>query len=144
MDHQRGDITNFALKLLERGSKVYIPAPLPVEIERGPVGKCFDWSALQAAKLHPKYKYVEGIAEIEGQWGLHAWLSDGIQAFDPTWAVYRDGVETREAPPAKYIGIEMDIKKVAKFMTTTKYQGVLGNYWRNPTLADACFSGVTV
>lgn len=120
-----------ATLVVKRG-KFYRSSVLPKDIPRGDVGICFDWCALQAAK-NRKYRYVEGLAsnpENPEDWLLHAWLTDGENAYDPTWSAKDDdGVE--HPVPSQYLGIEMDIEKVANFMTTTGYQGVIANHYRN-------------
>lgn len=135
------EITPEIRSLLDRGTKVYISAPLPDDIEFGPLGNCFDWCAVQAALQFPKYRYVEGLARVQGEqeWTLHAWLSDGIHAFDPTWYTLFKGLHSRVAPPVKYLGVELDFISVARFIKRTGYQSVLCNYWRNPKLADRCW-----
>lgn len=124
-------------ELITKLGKSYKPALLPKDIKRFPIGKCFDGCAIQAL-YNRKYRYVEGICKPshEDRWFLHAWLTDGIHAFDPTWAaIDEDGVH--HPIPAEYIGIEMDIVDVARFMKETEYQGVIANRWRNEELAAA-------
>jgi len=113
----------------------FIPELLPVDIKRHPIGTCFDACAIEAIN-NRKYSYVEGICKpINGDWTLHAWLSDGSHAFDPTWQTI-DNRTGKEIPFAGvYIGIEMDVIEVAKFMKETGYQGVIANRWRNEELA---------
>ena len=115
--------------------KKYIPELCPENVRKFDVGKCFDASMWNAI-YHPEYKYVEGIVLIHGQlrWRLHAWLTDGVYAYDPTWKADNNG---KDVPiPAEYIGIEMDTKDAAKFMRATGYQGVIANAWRDPALAE--------
>ncbi len=67
---------------------------------------------------------------------LHAWLTDGEFAFDPTWKAFDKETGKEVAPtPVNYIGIEMDIKLVAEFMLETGYQGIFANGWRSDALA---------
>lgn len=120
--------------LINRLGKKYTPAVCPDDIKRFDVGMCFDaciWNAI----YHPQYRYVEGVVLLHGdlQWKLHAWLTDGKHAFDPTWKADVNGEE--KPIPATYIGIEMGTKEVAKFMKVTEYQGVIANRWRNEDLA---------
>lgn len=121
--------------IVERG-KEYAPALCPDDIHRGAVGSCFDTSTVNA--LEKKYRYVEGVVTHPktGEPVLHAWLTDGIRAYDPTWRAFdNDG---KEIPvPTEYIGIEMPIEDVARFMLSTKYASILANAWRNPELARA-------
>ncbi len=140
----------FIMSLLSKYGREYRRAVLPKDINRGPTGKCFDWCALQAAAHHKqggKYRYVEGIAsdpERPGEWILHAWLTDGIHAFDPTWAAIHD-VTGKEVPiPARYIGIEMPILKVARFMNITGYQSAIGNHWRAPGPFEDILASCTI
>lgn len=115
--------------------KTYKPAILPADIDRGNPGDCFDWVALQVTR-HPEYKYVEGLANTPNDpsyYTLHAWLTDGEHAFDPTWmATDGDGVE--RAVPAHYIGIEIDINDVIRFLKVTGYKSLIANGHRAPEL----------
>jgi hypothetical protein len=127
----------FIRKTVQDHGRQYIPEILPEDIVRGPIGKCFDWCALEAARLYPKYRYVEGFATARSSGNpiYHAWLSDGINAFDPTWmAINDDGVEF--PLPGSYVGVELPLPQVVEFMRSTGYQGVLGNAWRNQELVD--------
>ena len=128
-------------RLVEEYGRQYKAAILPDDIERGTPGICFDWCALQASK-NRKYTYVEGVAldpdlarQGKERWILHAWLTDGEHAFDPTWqAIDKDG---KQHPlPSIYIGIPMAIQAVFTFMRMTGYQGVLANRFRLPALVD--------
>jgi hypothetical protein len=127
--------------VLEHG-KEYEPAICPDDVERGPVGHCFDHCILAAFNSDGKYRYVEGIARdpsTHDSWIYHAWLTDGEHVFDPTWRAYSDWAESKEIPvPTQYVGIEMDMKEVGKFMVATEHQAILKNGYRNPTLARAC------
>lgn len=113
----------------------YIAAVRPDDIPRMPLHTCFDSSAILAHK-NRKYRYVEGFAYTPhlGVLAPHAWLTDGIYAFDPTWGAVKNGKEIA-IPFAKYIGIELDIDMVLEFMKKTQYQSVLMNNWRAPELA---------
>lgn len=140
---QWGGATVSIKKLIRKYGREYTQAVLPPDIPRGPVGKCFDYCALQAAIFSKnlqdgKYSYVEGIATDPetGRWVLHAWLTDGAYAFDPTWASFENHSGKELPMPCQYIGIRMPIKDVAHFMRKTTYQGLLGNRWRDPELVD--------
>ena len=145
-----GTVDNGTLQIIAIKGKEYKPAPLAEDIEDGPTGLCFDWCALQAAKSrrfqNGKYRYVEGMATDPdtGAWILHAWLTDGEHAFDPTWPVIdsKGQVVRNVAPPCRYIGIELDIRAVHKFMKKTGYQGVLANRWRWPDFARTVIFGI--
>lgn len=136
------DLDKDTEKIIEKYGRRYKPAILPADIERGVQGICFDWCALQAVK-NRKYTYVEGIAldpdlAQKGikRWILHAWLTDGKRAYDPTWNAIRDS-DGKEFPlPTVYLGIPMAIQAVVTFMRMTGYQGVLANRWRLPGLVD--------
>lgn len=121
----------------------YQSALLPKGVTRGPIGKCFDITLLNA--MHNRsLRYVEGVAmtyagtdklaKLKGRWILHAWLTDGTHAFDPTWRAL-DPQGNEVAMPTAYVGIEMDTMAVAHFVLTTKYSGVLANADKNPELA---------
>jgi hypothetical protein len=124
-------------ELITKLGKRYTPAMLPKDLKRFPTGMCFDACAIQAVHKR-QYRYVEGMCKPfhEDRWFLHAWLTDGEFAFDPTWKCMDDnGIE--HPVPAEYIGIEMDTVAVARFMKETTYQGVIPNRWRNEELAAA-------
>lgn len=126
---------------LRKGGKSFIPTLLPADITRGEVGTCFDHCVVECLKSNGKYRYVEGIARVPlspDEWIVHAWLTDGVFAYDPTWRAF-DKIGMDIIIPTEYTGIEMDIKKVVKFMKKTGYQSVLANHWRNPKLAAEIF-----
>lgn len=133
-------------KRIIKFGKHYTPALLPPDLRRGRVGWCFDDCIIQLTNefLATKYRYVEGIAMDtlhyretgEESWVLHAWLTDGKYAYDPTWQAFDDDNIERPCPTV-YIGIEMDRTAVMRFMASTKYQGVISNGWRNKALARA-------
>lgn len=133
------------IETLMRIGKTYQPALLPEGIERGRVGKCFD-TCMMAAMRNRNLRYVEGIAmtvagrdmldKLKGKWILHSWLTDGEKAYDPTWLA-KDPHGNEVPMPTAYIGIEMDIKDVAAFVSNTEYAGVIANRHRNPELAKA-------
>lgn len=130
----------FADKVINTLGKVYFPALLPSEIERGKLGDCFDHCLIQAL-YNPQYQYVEGLvySPLRKEWIYHAWLTDGIYAYDPTW--HAKDITGKELPLSmmKYIGVEMDVKKVAEFVRSTEYKAVFENYWRNERLAEEIF-----
>lgn len=124
--------------------KVYTPAIPPERVVRGKVGDCFDASAYNAARRG--FRYVEGIAEDprqRGTWVLHAWITDdGKHAYDPTWKMM---IGDEEHPlNTLYIGIEMPIEIVARFMVKTGYKSILANAWRDPELAQQAAPGVPI
>lgn len=122
--------------VLSKG-KQYKPAILPAGIGRGNLGDCFDWCMLQAMN-NRHLCYVEGLAqnpEDPESFVYHAWLTDGIHAFDPTWkAIDNNGIE--RPLPVVYLGVEMDMMEVAAFVSHTKYKGILANQWRAPGIFE--------
>lgn len=133
------------LEFVFEHGKQYIPAILPKDISRGEIRLCYDNCA--ARVLHSKkYKYVEGIVRdpnIDGvahRWILHAWITDGVHAFDPTWKCLNNKTGEEAPMPTIYIGLEMPIRAVGEFMIETEYGGVCANAWRSPSLAQKCFS----
>lgn len=137
----RADIDLHTARRIQKFGKEYIPAVLPDDLRPGRLGWCFDDSIIQLTdeKLRAKYKYVEGIARAfpREPFTLHAWLTDGIHAFDPTWY----GIGKAEAKGLKlsyYCGIEMDALAVMRFMSATSYQGVIANGYRDRRLAAEC------
>lgn len=122
--------------ILSKG-KQYTPALLPADIPRGKLHDCFDHCAIAAAKNFRKYKYVEGLARHPlkpEEWILHAWLTDGTHAFDPTWQCF-DQDKVEQPVPTIYIGLEIDLLALANFMKVTGYKSIFANAWRNPALA---------
>lgn len=132
---QRGDdVPEDLVEYVLRHGKEYIPAVRPNDLSIGQLGMCFDQSMLNAIK--GKYRYVEGIAQHPHEsyrWMIHAWVTDGVYVFDPTWRRV-DRATKKEVPLSmiKYVGIEMDVRKVAQFMGETEYMSVLANGWRLP------------
>lgn len=132
---QWSTVTKDIQRTVKKYGRTFEPAVLPADILRWPVGVCFDACALNTAKSDGKYQYVEGIATIKGETYLHAWMTDGTYAFDPTWqATDDDGNDL--VPPVEYRGVIMPITAVALFMRMTGYQGLLANRWRLPDLVD--------
>lgn len=118
--------------------KLYTPAEMPEDIELGVTGDCFDHCAKVATGR--KYRYVEGLAmdpTLKNGWMLHSWLTDesGKLAYDPTWFVMVEGKRINKVPTI-YLGIEMDIKTLAEFMSKTEYKSVIANGWRNKEIAS--------
>lgn len=122
-------------KYVYEWGKEYIPAVLPTDLERMELHKCFDNCAILAAKNHPKYTYVEGLARNPktGEMILHAWLTDGTYAYDPTWLAFKGDVEV--PVPTQYIGIEVKTEDVLIWWKEVQYAGILANSWRFPLLA---------
>ena len=122
--------------LQEHGTK-YIPSRRLTDIPSGKVGDCFD-HCLISVLTRSHLKYVEGIAINpldRTEWILHAWLSDGLYAYDPTWLA--KDKEGKEIPvPTLYIGIPFETRAVAKFVSETEYKSIMANGWRCRMLAD--------
>ena len=120
--------------ILEKG-KNYIPKLAPKNIKRGKVGDCFDTSIIAALKHN--LKYVEGMARNPhtGEWILHAWVSDGVHAFDLTWYA-ENAYGEMFAVQTEYVGVEMDTMLVCDFMKATGYKSVFNNAWRDQERAN--------
>lgn len=123
------DIPNELGTWIVQNGRSYVPAICPDDIQRGPCGLCFDTSILNAYRTG--YRYVEGMAfmRTQGFFALHAWVTDGTHAYDPTWRAYKDKVEV--PMPTVYIGVELDTARVVEFMSKTDYSGVIANAWRD-------------
>ncbi len=119
---------------VDQWGKEYIPALLPSDLERMELNQCFDNCAVLAIK-NPQYKYVEGfaISPHTGEKILHAWLTDGVYAYDPTWRALKGGVDV--PVPTQYKGIEVKTEDVLTWWKETEYAGILANSWRFPLLA---------
>ena len=120
--------TKEEIELVMKHGKRYKPAVLPDDIPRGRLGWCFDDSMKACILTNEKYRYVEGLAKATpaDKWMLHAWMTDGENAFDPTW--YGIGqAEAKGIQLSTYIGIEMPLLAVMLFVKATKYQGVIPN-----------------
>lgn len=137
----KANIDIHTARRIQKFGKEYKPALLPSDLHRGRVGWCFDDSIIQLTdpELRKKYRYVEGMARATPNepLTLHAWLTDGIYAYDPTWWAFDIHKQPKEVP-GYYCGIEMDAFDVMHFMHETEYQGVIGNGWRNRKLAAKC------
>lgn len=138
------DIPKELIDWVHKHGEGYTPQILPTDIARGKVGECFDYCTVVALGEH--YSYVEGLALRPGStddWMLHAWLTDGWEnmAYDPTWRAF-DFAGEDIAVPTTYIGVELAVKDVTKFMLDTRYSGVLANAWRNPELARKCHKDI--
>lgn len=141
----KAKLTTKTQELIEKRGRLFNSAPLPNDIPHGRVGWCFDDCFVRAWQSMGKYQYVEGIASDPKthKWVLHAWLTDGICAFDPTWCYWDEKTGRRyDMPlPSSYIGIVMPIDKVRQFMEQTTYQGVIANRHRAPELAKELIGG---
>lgn len=115
--------------IIDRLGQPYTPAPLPDDILRGLTGTCFETCAVNTFRNMPKYTYVEGRcwSLTDKTWRLHAWLTDGVYAYDPTWGVQDNRTGNIKHYPAEYFGLPFDTHTVFKFMLETKRQGLLAN-----------------
>lgn len=146
-DQQEADLNPEIEAMINRYGKSFTPALCPPDITRGPGGACFEISLINIL-LSDKYTYVEGKARrsTTGDWVGHAWLTDGVHAFDPTWmgvSIDRntdDGqVEKAELSPhpGPYFGIPMPRRFVLGFHGATGgYCGVLWNRHLAPKQFD--------
>lgn len=116
----------------------YVPALLPKEIRRGKVKTCFDTCVKNAIDNNETFRYVEGIALHPNKqiWILHAWLTDGVHAYDPTWQAF-DHEQNEVVLPVTYVGIELPLKPVGQFMLKTKYCGVIANSYMLPEFVNS-------
>lgn len=134
---------NLTIKQIEsflfKKGKFYVSHELPKDIKYRELHKCFDNALITSVKSGGKYKYVEGLAIniLTGEWLMHAWLTDGIEAkcFDNTWRI-QDNKGNVFPMQTIYLGIEMEQDDLVKFRLDTEYQGVFANAWRSPKLAD--------
>lgn len=133
MASEQDIVTPEHFDLIERLGQEYHAALLPSDLKRWPVGSCYDASAIQAV-MNRKYTYVEGIAQTTNGWVCHAWLTDGLHAFDPTWYAYKEK-DTEVPYPGRYFGIPIDLADLGEFMSATGYQGIFPNSWRAPEIA---------
>ena len=132
----------FANFIFSKG-KQYRPASLPEGVFRMKLHHCFDNCASVA--IDGKYRYVEGLVRdprSRDRWVLHAWLTDGEHAFDPTWGMITPAGWTPIL--TEYIGFEMPFDRVARFMHRTQYAGIFANAWRDPSLARECLADLPV
>lgn len=113
---------------------MYAPKVCPGFILRGKPGHCFDASLINALLNQDKLRYVEGMAFMRttGEWAPHAWVTDGLWAFDPTWRAYDNRRKTEVPVPTRYMGIELDSQKAAEFVSETEYQGIMANAFHFP------------
>lgn len=131
------------INFIFKNGKRYIPAKLPKGLSRMQFRRCFDNCASVA--ISGDLDYVEGLVRDPrnpDRWVLHAWLTDGVHAYDPTWG---------QISPVgflpiltDYIGIEIRIRPLATFMLKTEYASVFANAWRDPELALKCCPGLPI
>lgn len=127
----RNDPDKIKAYVFKHGKEYKVPARFPADIMHGKVGDCYDTVMLNVAQ-HPSYRYVEGYAQhpaFSNIWILHAWITDGEHVFDPTWRI--EGAAGRFPVKTRYIGIEIDFKKLLGFVIATEYKALLGNAWRD-------------
>jgi len=126
--------------IVKEHGKSYVPAVLPKDIPRGQVGDCFDHCLLQVSTIAADYWYVEGLAKPHDsdRWILHAWITDGKHAFDPTWLAMENDSGKEIPMKAEYKGIAMHTIDVIRFVRATGYKSVLGNFYMDEDLAASC------
>lgn len=134
----KGELTPEIRGFIDELGQEYEPALLPPDIDRGPLGSCFDTCHINIM-FNAKYQYVEGMATDAdtGEFLYHSWLTDGDHSFDPTWKA-TDNRTGKEAAPAmiRYIGIPIPGAFVTYFVQHTGYAGVLGNRHRYSPAVD--------
>lgn len=139
------ELTDYEHDLIVKLGKTYSSAALPEDVTFGRLGWCFDDCVVRTVLSKGKYRYVEGVASDPEAytWVLHAWITDGVHAFDPTWSHWdnKNKARVRMPLPSAYIGIEMDILKVIDFMERTGNQGVIANRQLAPDLAKELIGG---
>lgn len=128
------ELDDYIIKLVNKHGWWYTPAPLPDDIQRGELNRCFDNSIIQATKTHGKYTYVEGIAYYQGEAYVHAWLTDGKHAFDPTWVAEDSKGNFIGDQVWLYQGLPFALDMAAMYFISTGLQGILANRERDPEL----------
>lgn len=108
------------------------PKLCPADIVRGRIGDCYDTCVLNTLRNEHKYRYVEGIATpADGKPRLHAWLTDGIHAFDPTWFSLDNKTGKEVIPDEKhrtqYVGVSFEPRDVWRFVQRTGNKGIFVN-----------------
>lgn len=131
-----GEITPAIEAWVKELGQEYKSANLPADIERGPTGTCFDTCTMNIL-MSNKYQYCEGMTFNGVQWFYHAWLTDGIHAYDPTWQIIGKGGFDNPNNPLRYIGFVIPTGFLMFFNFKTQYAGVLGNRARYPQAVDA-------
>lgn len=131
-------IDDYLRDLILRHGKSYRPQVLPPDLVRMNMNQCFD-NCLAQTFLSDKYGYVEGIATVMKPDGTieataHAWITDGVNAFDPTWLAERGADEV--PMPATYVGVELDALAVAGYVMATGQAGVIANRTLKPGLYE--------
>jgi hypothetical protein len=128
-------VDKYITNLIDRHGVCYEPALLPADLTHGKLHHCFDVALLAALHSDGKYQYVEGLARTyhEDQWTVHAWLTDGTHAFDPTWrALDPQGKDI--LLPVLYFGVPLDIKLASKYVMKTGQAGIIPNRHAEPLM----------
>lgn len=136
-----GGITPEIRSWIDELGKEYKPANLPDDIERGPAGYCFDACTMNLL-ISNKYQYVEGMAFSGEGWYYHAWLTDGVHAYDPTWQIIGKGGMEHPLNPLRYIGFVIPTGFLMFFNFKTQQAGVLGNRARYPQAVDKMLDSI--
>lgn len=111
------------------GGKVFISRTPPKSLAYGAPGECFA-NCLLAALRSGKYKYCEGIAVMDNEAYLHAWLTDTKEryAYDITWQVRNDaGNVMRVNINALYKGVVISTHAASVLAMTIGIAGVVPN-----------------
>jgi hypothetical protein len=113
--------------------KVYLPAGrLPDDLEYGQPGECFATCLLAAIASNGKYRYCEGVGIFMDEAYVHAWLTDGLFAYDLTWRIE---LEDRPiAVSAGYKGHELDLEACRRFVMSSRRGGIVPNRELRPRL----------
>lgn len=125
------EIDDFTIRTIEKHGKEYEPALLPYDIKRGEFGNCYYNCFMQRVELGGKYDYVEGFAIAKGFIYLHAWLTDGKYAFDPTYIAFDQG-QNEIALRVVYIGVPFERHASSAYILKNKYFGLFANRHRTP------------
>ncbi len=146
MNNDRVGVTGFTKRTVLQHGRRYIPAAPPADLKDFPPGKCFDGAWMNAYLTDGRYTYVEGLAlnpDTHDEWIHHAWVTDGVHAYDPTWHRTVNATGEKLAVTTVYIGIPMDMMAVARFVKGTNgYVSVMGNRHRNKKLPDLALRSI--
>jgi hypothetical protein len=121
-------VDKYITNLIDRHGVCYEPALLPDDLRYGKLHHCFDVALIAALHSDGKYQYVEGLARTfrDEEWTVHAWVTDGTHAFDPTWrATDKDG--NFIVLPVLYFGLPLDTELASKYVLKTGQAGIIPN-----------------
>lgn len=132
-------ITKYIEDILEKKWRHFTPKELPEGLDRYELWNCYDASVMTVLRNQDKKLfYCEWIATVTrtGERYLHAWVSDGEYAYDPTWRVELQGEVVSSRGHIEYFGIMMWKQEVWEFMLDTNHKAILANRNKNKELAD--------